>query len=68
LSPTLDYLWDDFYSKDLFSRGLEPGTSIPAVNLSETDTTYHLEVAIPGYKKEDFNIDVDNNFLTISSE
>lgn len=68
LFPTFNSLWDDSFSNDLFNRGLELGTSLPAVNLSETDTSYHVEVAIPGFKKEDLNINVDNNFLTISSE
>lgn len=68
LFPTFDALWDDFFNKDLYNRGVELGTRIPAVNVSETDTSYHVEVAIPGYKKEDFNIDIDNNILTISSE
>ncbi len=68
LFPTFDSLWDDFFNKDLYNRGVELGTRIPAVNVSETDTSYQVEVAIPGYKKEDFNIDIENNVLTISSE
>ena len=68
LFPTFDSLWDDFFNKEVFNRGVELGTRVPAVNVSETDTSYHVEVAIPGYKKEDFNIDIDNNVLTISSE
>lgn len=68
LFPTFDSLWDDFFNKEVFNRGVELGTRIPAVNVSETDTSYHVEVAIPGYKKEDFDIDIDNNILTISSE
>ena len=68
LFPTFDSLWDDFFNKEVFNRGVELGTRVPAVNVSETDTSYHVEVAIPGYKKEDFNIDIDNNILTISSE
>lgn len=68
LMPTFTSLWDDFFRNDLFNRGLELGTSIPAVNLSETDKSYHLEVAAPGLKKEDFKVDVENNILSISSE
>ncbi|MBA4852979.1 Hsp20/alpha crystallin family protein [Emticicia sp. BO119] len=68
LFPTFDSLWDDFFNKDFYNRGVNLGTRIPAVNVSETDTSYHVEVAIPGFKKEDFNIDIENNVLTISSE
>lgn len=69
LFPTFNTLWDDFFNnKEFFNRGLELGTTVPAVNVSEEAGIYRLEVAIPGYKKEDFNINVDDNVLTISSE
>mgnify|MGYP003572495932 FL=1 len=68
LFPTFNPLWDDVFNRDFFSKSLELGTSIPAVNTKETDESYHMEVAIPGMKKEDFNIDLNDNILTISSE
>lgn len=40
----------------------------PPVNITEKATTYQVELAIPGFSKEDFNIQVDKNILTISSE
>ncbi|ASO06761.1 HSP20 family protein [Arenibacter algicola] len=42
--------------------------SVPAANVKETETEYVLELAIPGRKKEDFNVEIDNDILTISSE
>ncbi|PTX42349.1 heat shock protein Hsp20 [Christiangramia gaetbulicola] len=44
------------------------GTSIPAVNIMETEDSFNVEVAAPGMTKEDFNIELDNDVLTISSE
>ena len=44
------------------------GTSIPAVNIRETEESFSVEVAAPGKTKEDFNIELDNDVLTISSE
>lgn len=44
------------------------GMSIPAVNIQENDTNFLIEVAAPGKKKEDFNIELDNDILTISAE
>lgn len=41
---------------------------VPAVNIKETDTNFGIELAAPGKKKEDFNIEIDHNVLTISSE
>ena len=40
----------------------------PGVNISETNGSYHVELAAPGLKKEDFNIKVDGDMITISSE
>ena len=68
LFPASDSLWDDFLNRDFFRKGLELGTSIPAVNTKETVDSYVMEVAIPGMKKEDFKIDINDNILTISSE
>jgi len=42
--------------------------SFPAVNISEHKDEYHVSLAVPGLKKEDFKIDVDGNMMTISSE
>lgn len=63
LFPTFNSLWDNF-----FQEGLELGTSIPAMNTSESETEYKIEIAAPGLKKEDFNVALDHNILTISSE
>jgi HSP20 family protein len=46
---------------------LNPVT-IPAVNISENKERYEVYLAAPGMKKEDFNIDVAGNTLTISAE
>ncbi|HBQ59411.1 MAG TPA: heat-shock protein Hsp20, partial [Balneolaceae bacterium] len=35
---------------------------------SETDNSFEIEVALPGMKKDDINIDLDNGRLTISGE
>ncbi|MEJ6982254.1 Hsp20/alpha crystallin family protein [Pedobacter sp. P351] len=52
---------DSFISDRLVSR-------VPAVNISETDGEYHIELAAPGLKKEDFKINLDKNMLNISVE
>ena len=44
------------------------GTNIPAVNIQESDENFLVAVAAPGKTKEDFNIELDNDVLTISSE
>lgn len=44
------------------------GTSIPAVNIQESDENFLLALAAPGKVREDFKIELDNDVITISSE
>ena len=37
-----------------------------STNVSETETNYNVEIAIPGFKKEEIKINVDNDILTIT--
>lgn len=41
---------------------------VPAVNVSENDKNYEIEVAAPGMKKTDFKVKVEKGILTISAE
>ena len=43
-------------------------SSVPAVNISESNEEYHIELAAPGLKKEDFKVAVERDMLTISTE
>lgn len=66
---TLSSLFDPFFRRDIndwFGRDFMDTT--PGVNISETNGSYHVELAAPGLKKEDFNIKVDGDMITISSE
>ncbi len=40
----------------------------PIVNTREGEFAYHIDVDLPGVKKEDINVDIDNGKLTISGE
>lgn len=40
--------------------------TIPAVNVKENKENVEIEVAAPGLKKEDFNLEIDKNLLKIS--
>ncbi len=42
--------------------------TVPAVNITETRDEFLVAMAAPGMKKEDFNIGIDGNLLTISTE
>ncbi len=63
-------IWNDFFNDDFFKNtGLsETSATTPAVNIKENEEKYTIELAAPGKKKDDFNIKLDQNLLTISSE
>jgi HSP20 family protein len=62
--------WDDFLN-DKFFNGFSPAAknnSAPAVNVTEEDKLFRIEVAAPGVTAEDIRIDLENDLLTISTE
>jgi HSP20 family protein len=65
-------LFDDFFTKDLLNWGLSnnssTNTTIPLVNIKETNDNFEVEMAAPGMNKEDFKVELDGNVLTIISE
>lgn len=50
-----------------FSHNFER-TFAPSVNIRETNESFFIEAAAPGYNKEDFEIKVEKNLLSLSSE
>ena len=60
-SDVFESLFNDSVSDRMIAR-------VPAVNISETDGNYHIELAAPGLKKEDFKINLDRDVLSVSSE
>lgn len=61
--PTLlDELFDDrWFNFDAFNQ------TFPAVNTIEKDNQYLLEIAVPGMDKKDFEIEIQNDLISISS-
>lgn len=68
--PTLRGLaLSDFFDDDRFANSpWFRGHNLPAVNVKETDKAFEVEVAVPGFNKKDFNISVEDGFLTVSAE
>lgn len=68
----LPSVFDDFMKpwNEWFDNGGLMGRmlTVPAVNITENKDEYLLSVAVPGMKKEDFNVDIEGNLLTISAE
>ena len=69
LTKPLRSIMSDLFDNDRFLEGeFYNGTSIPAVNVKETEDNFEIELAVPGMKKDDFKIEVENGVLSISGE
>lgn len=53
----LDDVFEDFNSNNNSMK----------CDVYEKDDAYNIEVDVPGFKKEDINIDVDNGYLTVKA-
>ncbi len=42
--------------------------SLPSVNISENDNSYKFSMALPGFKKEQINIEIEDHCLLIYSD
>ena len=58
--------WDRWF--DTNGGSLGQMLTVPAVNIIEKQDHFDISLAAPGMKKNDFNIDVEGNLLTISAE
>ena len=67
-SESFPAFFDDFFKP--WNEWISMGRALttPAVNITENKNHFEISVAAPGLKKGDFNIDVEGNTLTISSE
>ena len=66
LMPGFNDVFDSIFNDTFFNNRMV--TRVPAVNISETENNYHVELAAPGLKKEDFKLNLERNHLTISVE
>lgn len=67
-NPWFPSLLDEFITRDLGVDLATRSQAVPAVNISETDTAFSLALAAPGKTRKDFQIELDEHILTISSD
>lgn len=62
----------DFFDTDRFfnTRWLEREfeQTLPSVNIRENGKEFNIELAAPGFNRNDFKVNVEENVLTISAE
>ena len=70
--PTLfrDDLFDDFFD-DFGRRGTQASmtpVTLMKTDIQEKDTGYEISVDLPGFKKDELKVELNNGYLTISAE
>ena len=67
---SLPSIFDDIFDRDFFDNAnySSENSTMPSVNIRETDKAFIVELAAPGLKKDDFKIELQDNILSISSE
>jgi HSP20 family protein len=72
LMPTFSGFFDDFFTRDLTDWGYRnnstTNTTLPAVNIIESNESFLVEMAAPGMTKKDFHIELNNEVLKITSQ
>ena len=61
--PVFNNLFNQFFEGELSNS-----KDSPAANINETEQAFELNILVPGYKKEQVHIEVEENILTISAE
>ena len=61
-------LMNQFFHADLRMNVINNNHSVPSVNSIENDNSFEIELAVPGMKKDDFTIQLNDKVLVISSE
>ena len=61
-------LMNEFFNDDFSLNFFNRNYSVPLVNSIENNDSFEIDLAVPGMKKEDFSIELNDKILVISSE
>jgi HSP20 family protein len=63
---TFSSLVDRFFNESIARTGGSVFT--PKVDVIENEASYEVQLAVPGVTKDDFKIEINDNYLTVSGE
>jgi HSP20 family protein len=66
-SPVLRSIFNDFWGDQCYQPVIR-NHNTPLLNIKETENEFEITFAAPGFAKDDFNVSVEENVLTVSSE
>jgi HSP20 family protein len=69
-AKSFNNLVDDFFygMPSMLGNEFFPVKSSVPVNIRETANDFQMELVAPGFEKDDFKVNLDNNTLTVSAE
>lgn len=67
--PTVFDMFDEVFNRTWPANWMEDkGAFVPSVNIKETEKAFMLEFAVPGFSKNDFDVQIEKDFITISGK
>jgi HSP20 family protein len=64
--PAFNNVFDSIFNDTFFTDRMM--SRVPAANISETEDHFHIELAAPGLKKDDFKLKLERDMLSVSVE
>ena len=64
----VDELFNNFFRNDYHEDHVKNCATKPATNVFETEKEFKIEVLLPGFNKEDLQLNIHKNLLTIKVE
>ena len=61
-------LMNEFFNDEFGLNFFNRNYSVPSVNSIENNDSFEIDLAVPGMKKEEFSIELNDKVLVISSE
>ena len=61
-------VFDSFFNDPFFDEGRRKNHEIMKTDVKEKDGNYILEIDVPGYNKEDIQIELENGYITVTAK
>ncbi len=64
----LDRFFDGFIRTPRNWEGAGSGAIVPAIDVTETESEYHVKAELPGVSKDDLDVSIQDGVLSINAE
>ena len=67
-APVMRSVFDEFFNSFPTFSDTNTSNRLPAVNISESEEAFNIELSAPGFAKDEFNVEIEENTLVITGE